>query len=234
VVKILPAHWLLAMELDDAWGRRVYSENPREGRVSARSGYRMRAGFAPEQIQKKIITVGVDACPQAVEEAKKADVHDHYIVANVLNEDVENILSAVNQEKFDIVTLYGVIEHFQKRKGLEMLEKCEQLSSKYIVLETPNGFVEQGPEFGNEFQRHLSGWYQSDLEGLGYKVYGATGSKYFRGYMARAKFRILGSDLPCLVCDVIATLLLRIRRHPRHAFNLIAIKDVRGVPARCL
>jgi hypothetical protein len=36
----------------------------------------------------------------------------------------------------------------------------------------------------------------------------------------------------CLLLDEALTLLLRINRKPKHAFNLVAIKDVRGVPAR--
>jgi hypothetical protein len=92
----------------------------------------------------------------------------------------------------------------------------------------PHGFVEQGPEFGNEFQRHLSAWFIHDFEGLGYKVYGTTGTRYLRGYMAGPKYSFPG----CIILDELLTLLLRINTHPRHAFNLVAIKDVRGVSAR--
>ena len=35
-----------------------------------------------------------------------------------------------------------------------------------------------------------------------------------------------------LSLDEALTLLLRINRKPKHAFNLVAVKDVRGVPAR--
>jgi len=184
------------------------------------------------KFRPKIVTTGIDACADSVEDAKKANVHDRYIIADVLKDNVEGLRFSTEQETFDLVTLYGVIEHMPKRRGLDMLEKCEQLTSKYVLLETPNGFVEQGPECGNKFQRHLSGWFPPDFEGLGYKVYGTTGTKYFRGYMARAKFKVFGSEIPCLVCDVLAAWLLRIRNHPQHAFNLVAIKDVRGVPAR--
>ena len=119
-------------------------------------------------------------------------------------------------------------EHLPKSKGYEILERCEQLTSKYIILETPNGFVEQGPEFGNEFQRHLSGWFIHDFEGRGYRVHGTLGTRYFRGYAGGAKYDFPG----CILLDEMLTLFLRVNRSPRHAFNLVAIKDVRGVPAR--
>ena len=180
------------------------------------------------QFRPLITTVGLDVFPQAVETARANGSHDHYLVADILTESAERLLSNFNGRKFDLVTLYDVIEHLPKRQGYHLLEKCEQLSSKYVLLQTPNGFQAQGPEFSNEHQRHLSGWFPQDLEGLGYKVYGARGTKYLRGYAAGPKHNFPG----WMICDIVLAALLRIGRHPRHAFNLVAIKDVRGVPAR--
>jgi SAM-dependent methyltransferase len=177
----------------------------------------------------KIQTVGIDAHSEAIEKARARNIHDHYFTANVLKEDPETILKqTAHLGSFDVVSLYGVIEHLPKRLGFELLDRCEKLTSKYLILETPNGFVEQGPEFGNEFQRHLSGWFIHDFEGLGYKVYGTTGTRYLREYMAGPKYTFPG----CILLDEMLTLLLRINPNPRHAFNLVAIKDVRGVAAR--
>jgi SAM-dependent methyltransferase len=180
-------------------------------------------------LRPKITTFGVDAYPKAIEAARAKGLHDHYVVADILKEDPQALLNNGQiPGECDLVGLYGVIEHLPKRQGYDLLERCEKLTSKYIIIETPHGFVEQGPEFGNEFQRHLSGWFIHDFKGLGYKVYGATGTRYLRGYMAGPKYDVPG----CILADEILTLLLRINSHPRHAFNLIAIKDVRGTPAR--
>ena len=177
----------------------------------------------------KLKTVGLDAFPEAIELAKSRNLHDHYIVADILKTDIDDMLAQVpDLGRFDIVTLYGVIEHFTKSQGYEMLEVCEKLTSKFVLLETPHGFVEQGPEFGNEFQRHLSGWYIHDFEGRGYQTYGTTGTRYLRGYVAGPKYDFPG----CILLDEFLTLFLRINKHPKHAFNLVAIKDIRGVPAR--
>lgn len=185
--------------------------------------YSRLSAFRPQ-----ITTVGIDAFPEAIEAAKAQGVHDHYILADILTENLNDLLADFGGRKFDLVTLYDVIEHLPKRLGYELLEKCEQLSSKYVLLQTPNGFLEQGPEFGNEHQRHLSGWFPHDFEGLGYKVYGTTGTNLLRGYAAGPKY-----NLPGIICaDTILARLLRIDRHHRHAFNLVAIKDVRGTPAR--
>src|SRR6185295_2148371 len=121
-------------------------------------------------------------------------------------ESAERLLSNFDGRKFDLVTLYDVIEHLPKKQGFDLLEKCEELSSKYVLLQTPNGFLEQGPEFGNEHQRHLSGWFPHDFEGLGYKVYGTTGTKYLRGYGAGPKRDFFGWG----ACDILLGGLLRI------------------------
>lgn len=175
----------------------------------------------------KITSVGVDAFPEAIEKSRARGMHDHYIVADILKGDLDDVLASLDGRKFDLVTLYDVIEHLPKKLGYELLERCEQLTSKYVLLQTPNGFLEQGPEFGNEHQRHLSGWFPHDFAGLGYKVYGAVGTKCFRGYAAGPKYNFPG----WAVCDVLLARLLRVHKHPKRAFSLVAIKDVRGVPA---
>jgi hypothetical protein len=180
------------------------------------------------QFRPRITTFGLDAFPEAIDKAKGLNAHDHYITADILSEDPLALLERAGGQKFDLVTLYDVIEHLPKNRGYTLLERCEELSSKYVLLQTPNGFLEQGPEFGNEHQRHLSGWFPHDFEGLGYKVYGTTGTKYLRGYGAGPKRDFFGWG----ACDILLGGLLRINSHPRHAFNLVAIKDVRGVPAR--
>ena len=172
------------------------------------------------RLRPGVETTGLDAHADAIDLARERGVHDHYIQANILNDDID--------EQFDLVTLYGLIEHLPKSDGLRLLDRVEKLSRKYILLETPHGFVPQGPEFGNEFQRHHSGWFIQEFEGRGYTVHGTTGTRHLRGYMAGPKY-----NFPCcLLCDELLTLLLRINRKPKHAFNLVAIKNMRGIPAR--
>ena len=172
------------------------------------------------RFRPKVETTGLDAHHDAIDLAKERGVHNHYIEADILQDNIN--------AQFDLVTLYGLIEHLPKTDGFRLLDSIEKLSSKFILLETPNGFVPQGPEFGNEFQRHHSGWFIHEFEGRGYTVYGTTGTRHLRGYMAGPKHNFPG----CLLCDELLTLLLRINRNPKHAFNLVAVKDVRGIQAR--
>lgn len=178
-------------------------------------------------------TVGIDAHLASIDEARKHDVHDDYIVADVINMSLadlqEKLHEKVGERQFDLVAAYGVIEHLPKRDGWRLLEQCEALSKKYVLFETPNGFVEQGPEFGNPMQKHLSGWFPHDFQSVGYSVHGTTGTKYLRGYMGKSKLPIPG----ILVFDqVFLGRFLRCAKKPKHAFNIVAAKDVRGVQAR--
>ena len=48
-------------------------------------------------------TTGIDAHAEAIDMGRKRDVHDHYIQADILIDDLD--------ATFDLVTLYGLIEH---------------------------------------------------------------------------------------------------------------------------
>jgi SAM-dependent methyltransferase len=185
------------------------------------------------RFRPQLRTVGVDAHLPSIEIARQRNLHDDYIVADLLTLSQEELQTrvreATGETQFDLVTAVGVIEHLPKRAGWKLLEQCEALSRKYVLLETPNGFLEQGPEFGNPLQRHLSGWFPHDFQSLGYTVHGTTGTKYLRGYMGQAKLRIPGT---LLFDQVVLSRLLRCASQPKHAFSIVAIKDARGVPAR--
>lgn len=180
------------------------------------------------RFRPRIKTVGLDAFEGAIERSKQLDLHDGYILANVIETPLERLLEMNGGERFDIVVLSDVIEHLPKAMGLDLLQKCEALTSKFIILQTPNGFVEQGPEFGNIYQRHLSGWFPHDFAGLGYTVAGCYGTKFFHGYGGHFKWHFPG----VMLADFFLGILLRLERHPERAFNLAAWKDVRGTPPR--
>ena len=101
------------------------------------------------QFRPKIRTTGLDAFEASIAQARARGLHDEYVLANILSLSAHDILSRCGGQPFDLVTLLDVIEHLPKRQGFDLLEKCERLTSKYLIVETPNGFLEQGPEFGN-------------------------------------------------------------------------------------
>ena len=180
------------------------------------------------RLRPGVTTVGIDTNESTLLRSKQSGAHDYYIEADILKDDIRERLPAeTGIGRVDIVGLIGVIEHLPKQLGYELLARCEEIADKFVVLETPNGFVPQGPEFGNEHQRHLSGWFIHDFEGLGYSVVGTTGTRYLRGQAAGLKYPYRGVGS----IDVLLARALRADRNPRHAFNLFAYKDIRGVPA---
>lgn len=178
-------------------------------------------------MRPRLVTTGIDAYAPALNDAIARNLHDNFILGDVMRTDVNDILSHNNGERFDVVTLYDVVEHFPKREGFELLERCEFLTQKLVIVQTPNGFLEQGPEYGNELQRHLSGWFAHDFQGLGYTVYGTCGTKWLHGYAGKLK------SIPAAhAVDVVLASLLGVNKHPARAFELFAVKDVRGATAR--
>jgi hypothetical protein len=174
-----------------------------------------------------LTTIGVDTDATALRAAADAHTHTELVRADLL-EDFERIQDAIAGRDVQMVTMLHVIEHVPKRLGDDLLDRAERLSNRFVVVETPNGFQPQGPEYGNEAQRHLSGWFPQDFRGRGYDVHGTGGTRYLRGYAGRPRIRRRGGQS----LDFLAARLLWIERFPRHAYNLTAIKDVRGVEAR--
>ena len=171
--------------------------------------------------------VGVDSQSFVLERARRSGTHDEFVQADLLD-----ALNAVEQtlagREVQLVCLLHVIEHLPKRVGFEVLERAEALTSRFVLVDTPNRFLPQGPEYGNAHQRHLSGWFDHDFIGLGYDVHGTAGTRYLRGYAGEPRIPVRGGES----VDFVLARALWIERFPRHAYNLTAYKDVRGVPAR--
>ena len=64
--------------------------------------------------------------------------------------------------RYDLILCCDVIEHFDKDKGHRLLAKMLD-HGKIVVVTSPRGFVEQGAAYGNEHERHKSGWGEQDF-----------------------------------------------------------------------
>jgi Methyltransferase domain len=171
--------------------------------------------------------VGVDAHQPSLDEAARQRTHDDFVLADILD-DLDAVRLATAGENVQLLTMLHVIEHLPKRLGYELLERAESLTHRFILIETPNGFLPQGPEYGNPAQRHLSGWFAHDFMGLGYEVRGTAGTRLLRGYAGRPVISARGGQS----LDFALARLLMIDRYPRFSYSLAAWKDVRGIEAR--
>jgi hypothetical protein len=89
-------------------------------------------------------------------------------IFDVIHGDVRDI-DKILKKTFDVVFFWHGIEHLNESEIESILKKLERIS-KVVVLGLPYGKYEQGPEYGNPFEEHLSAIYPSFLENLGYKT----------------------------------------------------------------
>lgn len=171
-------------------------------------------------MRPSLYSTGIDVYAPAIEEAQHHHLHDDYIVDDIMRHDFAD-------RRFDVVVASEVIEHLDKWAGWDLLRRMESLASKLVIVTTPNGFLPQGPEFGNPWQRHLSGWFVNDFESLGYIVRGTAGPKFMRGYAGELKWR------GARVLNPVSQFLGRtLAPWPHMHFGLLAIKDLDGVLPR--
>jgi len=86
-------------------------------------------------------------------------------------------LELLSDRSVDSIFLLDVIEHMPKDYGLSVLQQCERVARRQIVVATPLGFMPQVHEAGeldgwgvshNKLQDHLSGWAPEDF-GAGWR-----------------------------------------------------------------
>jgi len=160
---------------------------------------------------------GVDGYKKALEISKKGKIHDQYIQL-----DVTKLSDNVKGESYDAVISLDVIEHLPKKDGYQFLKSLEKAARRVVILNTPNGFIEQHNK-SNQLQEHLSGWSVEDFRSQGYQVLGMYGLKSLRGEGGNLKFG------PTLIWGIVSLLTHYIftKNNPKYAFSLMAIKRLK-------
>jgi cyclopropane fatty-acyl-phospholipid synthase-like methyltransferase len=80
------------------------------------------------------------------------------IYRTVYYDDIINIENSIRIESYDLVLAIDVIEHIEKEKARNILNKAK----RYLVS-TPGYWNAQGAVFGNEHERHVCLWKDSDF-----------------------------------------------------------------------
>lgn len=97
----------------------------------------------------------------------------------------------------------------------------ESLTTKRVVVFTPNGFLPQGVWDNNPHQVHRSGWTVDEMRRRGYSILGLSGWKPLRKEFAEIRY----APEPFWLRVSIATQPLVVH-FPRFAFQLLCVKQV--------
>ena len=96
------------------------------------------------------------------------EVYDKVIVDDISKKDIKAELA---EEKFGLLFLGDVLEHFGKEEGKELLG---DLNYDKIVIVTPLHVREQEPVYENKFEIHKSSWKWQDVPGLELQIINTT------------------------------------------------------------
>lgn len=126
-------------------------------------GLSLKSKYIPAKIR-----VGVDIYEKYF---KYIESDEPYLV---IKYDVRNLEKIFIPNSFDLVLALDIIEHLEKKESKKMIKQCEKIAKKAVVLETPNGKVEQNIDItghgGHTFQTHRCGWTPDELKKMGYKT----------------------------------------------------------------
>jgi hypothetical protein len=161
-------------------------------------------------------SVGIDRYAPYLRCSQRSHIHDDYLLIDAME-----IAAHFYPGQFDCVLASDVIEHLPKKESLKLILMMERIAGKKVILFTPNGFVAQNMHDSNPYSVHRCGWEVGELMRLGFSVTGMNGWKCLRqerGVIARR---------PVLFWHAVSMLSQRVTaRYPKHAFQLLCVKDV--------
>lgn len=116
---------------------------------------RLNLWYTNDYKNRKVVIDAIEAYPEYL-----TPVHSY--IYNQIYIDPADIAINNLSRKYDLILIIDVIEHFEKKAGMEFIEKCRN-TGKNIIISTPHNPGEQGEMFGNIFERHVSKWSEEDF-----------------------------------------------------------------------
>lgn len=173
-----------------------------------------------QYLKTKNYKVGFDVYVPYVKKSKHRKIHNKYIIG-----DLKRKLPFKNKS-FDCIVSTEVIEHLEKKNGLNLIKEMERVARKKIILTTPNGFLNTyaGPE-DNPKENHLSGWTVKDFKLLGFEVRGLEGLRVFWRVKKGQANNIIGNKKFSRGIIMLMQSLIT-HKYPRLAFQLFAYKKI--------
>lgn len=120
----------------------------------------LRLGF------NHVAITGLDIWERYAIKHKKDVRYHNYLCADIMSAEFAS-------NSFDMVLLSDTLEHLSKVDvyNEKLFDRMALWARKRVVIMTPRGFIGNESYDGNPHLYHKSGWYTSELEALGFKVY---------------------------------------------------------------
>lgn len=107
--------------------------------------------------QWRIRIDGIEIFPDYVQRLQK-EIYDHIYIG-----DAFQIVPQL--DTYDLIVMGDVLEHFEKPKAWEFLDRCAAGTDKHLILNLPLGPEWEQPEiYGNPYEKHRSFWAWEELE----------------------------------------------------------------------
>ncbi|MCX8026540.1 MAG: tetratricopeptide repeat-containing glycosyltransferase family protein [Thermodesulfovibrionales bacterium] len=90
--------------------------------------------------------------------------HQRFLYNNIYIGDAFEVIDRLGT--YDLIIIGDVLEHLEKKKGWLFLDKCCLHCNTAILINIPLGETQQGAIYNNEFETHLSYWYEEELTPL--------------------------------------------------------------------
>jgi ubiquinone/menaquinone biosynthesis C-methylase UbiE len=119
--------------------------------------------------------IGIDCCEQKLKEAETKGIETYLGDIRIISKEIDNDV--------ETVTLFDIIEHFNKKEALELLVNAERIASKQVIcfvpiqdkldkdIETLQKLQENCIIENKDAGYHLSIWTEQEFKDLGYKTF---------------------------------------------------------------
>ena len=105
---------------------------------------------------KRVVKIdGIEAYEPYITPVHKL-IYDNVFIGNALE-----ILPGL-KDKYDLILLIDVFEHFTFEDGSELLEYCRK-AARNILISVPVSMSQQESVFGNQFEEHKYAWQKKDF-----------------------------------------------------------------------
>jgi hypothetical protein len=86
-------------------------------------------------------------------------IYNNIFIGNAL------VILPTLKDKYDLILMIDVFEHFTYKDGLKLLDECRKMG-RNILISVPIALSAQEAVYGNEYETHKYGWKKKDFKDI--------------------------------------------------------------------